>query len=365
MVQDKMASEHANIPVLPDLTDGIQSDGVHNPEAGRTLKSQDGSVYRTLEDLRERGWNNPAADRIFESRRRNGDSASVNSTRSKDRETAAFFYSHMQVIGKELNDATAAFGIRLDAPHDEVRILDFCMAPGGFLRFAKDINPTSSVTASSLPIASGGHDVFIELDSSIELKFLDITMLASDMGAEHIPDDHADRQNFFPKQLPDGRLFDLILCDGQVLRTHERAPYREKEREARRLTSTQLALGLEHVKAGGTMIVLLHRLESCDTVELLQKFATFSTVRLFKPKSGHATRSSFYMIATNIQSGDPKVALAVQYWKHIWNVATFGTVEDFEKIISMDKGAAEKLLDESGSELIQLGTESPSALGDG
>lgn len=70
-----MASEQANLPVLPDLTVGMQSDSVGNPETGRVLESQDGSgsdheltakqviksymmskveVYRTLEDLRER-----------------------------------------------------------------------------------------------------------------------------------------------------------------------------------------------------------------------------------------------------------------------------------------------------------------------
>ena len=50
--------------------------------------------------------------------------------------------------------------------------------------------------------------------------------------------------------------FDLVICDGQVLRTHARAGYKEA-REARKLIVTQLALGSEHVRQGETMVVLL------------------------------------------------------------------------------------------------------------
>lgn len=115
-----------------------------------------------------------------------------------------------------------------------------------------------------------------------------------------IPKDHPDQLNFLPKGFGDGRLFDTVICDGQVLRTHTRASYREN-REARRLTVTQLALGLENIKPGGTMIVLLHKVEAMDTVELLYQLNRFSTVRLFKPATSHAKRSSFYMVASDIQ----------------------------------------------------------------
>jgi len=60
-------------------------------------------------------------------------------------------------------------------------------------------------------------------------------------------------------------------------------------REARRLAVTQLAIGLEHVKIGGTMVVLLHKVEATDTVSLLYRFSKFSSVKLFKP----TVKSSF------------------------------------------------------------------------
>jgi hypothetical protein len=136
----------------------------------------------------------------------------------------------------------------------------------------------------------------------VALEFLDITMLAADMGAVVIPADHPDANNMLPRRFDPFQLFNLVLCDGQVLRTHTRAAYREK-REARRLTTTQLAISLEHVKFGGSMIVLLHKVEAVDTVSLLYMFSKFSSAKLFKPTKHHAKRSSFYMITTDIQSG--------------------------------------------------------------
>jgi hypothetical protein len=72
-------------------------------------------------------------------------------------------------------------------------------------------------------------------DPNVTLEFLDVTMLAGDMGVMEIPADYPDAKHFLSQQFNPGQLFDLILCDGQVLRTHIRAVYREM-REACRLT---------------------------------------------------------------------------------------------------------------------------------
>ncbi|KAK7404172.1 hypothetical protein QQX98_010046 [Neonectria punicea] len=235
-------------------------------------------------------------------------------------------------------------------------ILDMCMAPGGFLATALSLNPGSRALAFSLPASMGGHHVFLPRNPKVEKKFLDITMLATDMGVQDMPMGHPDAPNFLPQHLKPGQHFDLIICDGQVLRTHPRASYREK-REARRLVTTQLALGLEHVKEGGTMIVLFHKVEAWDTVTILRRFHQFASVRLFKPKSGHATRSSFYMIATGIQSQHLEVAAAVVQWKNIWRAATFGSDEEYERTLREGEPDAHELLQEFGSQLVVLGKE--------
>jgi len=197
--------------------------------------------------------------------------------------------------------------------------------------------------------------VLLPRDPNVTLKFLDVTMLAADMGVIDIPAEHPEAKNLLPQQFNPGQLFDLVLCDGQVLRTHVRAAHREM-REARRLIVTQLAIGLEHVKVGGTMIVLLHKVEAWDTVSLLYRFNKFSLVKLFKPTRHHAKRSSFYMIATNIQSQHCEAVLAVEGWKREWKVATFGTDEEYKKAL---RGACldTEVLGEFGSELVRLGRE--------
>lgn len=136
-------------------------------------------------------------------------------------------------------------------------------------------------------------------------------MLAADMGVMEIPPEHQDTTNFLPRQFAPEDQFNLVFCNGQVLRTHIRASYRE-HREARRLISTQLALGLEHLMPGGKMVVLLHRVEAWDTVLCLRPFSRFAMVRLFKPSAGHEKRSSFYLNAGGVQSGHPEAVLAVE-----------------------------------------------------
>lgn len=238
----------------------------------------------------------------------------------------------------------------------QAMVLDMCMAPGGFLETALDQNLGSRSVAFSLPVNSGGHEVRLRSDlmNRVEVKFLDITMLAADMGVEQIPLDHPEAGLFLPRQLEPDQMFDLILCDGQVLRTHSRAPYREP-REARRLTSVQLALGLEHMRSGGTMIVLLHKAEAWDTMCLLRRFLKFSCVRLFKPCSGHSKRSSFYMVATNVRSRKPEALQAIARWKKLWRMATFGSDDEYLEVVHDQEVKAEELLAELGPELVKMG----------
>lgn len=263
----------------------------------------------------------------------------------------------MKRIGLELQSATNAFDIATTSP-GLPEILDMCMAPGGFLATALSFNPGARSLAFSLPQSEGGHKALLPRHPDVELRFLDITMLPADMGASEIPQDHVDAGKFFPRQFDPNRLFDLVLCDGQVLRTNapSRAAYREK-REARRLTIVQLALGLQHVRPGGTMLILLHKLEAWDTLSLVYKFTKFSSVRLFKPEAGHAKRSSFYLVASDVQSQHSEAVLAIERWKTIWRSATFGNDEEYWGELRKGEQSVAEVLREFGPELIRLGRE--------
>lgn len=258
----------------------------------------------------------------------------------------------MQRIGEELHYATLGFATRT-FPGD---ILDMCAAPGGFLAIAMKVNPDSEVVAFSLPPSDGGYNVLLTGDKNQCVKFLDITMLAADMGVTEIPEKHPDAGKFLPRQIRETQLFDLVLCDGQVLRTHApaRASYRET-REPARLNVTQLALGLEHIRPGGTMIVLFHNVECWDTLCFLRRFSKFSSVQLYKPTAGHTIRSTFYMVATDIKSQDPEAILAIENWKAVWRAATFGTDEDFAEALRKGEQNVEEVLEEFGSVLVKHG----------
>jgi 23S rRNA U2552 (ribose-2'-O)-methylase RlmE/FtsJ len=232
------------------------------------------------------------------------------------------------------------------------------MAPGGFLKTVMALNPSATAMAFTLPRENGGHQVFLSPSSRVCIDYLDITMMAKDMGFDVIPDDHADKNNFISQQkVPAGRLFDLVLCDGQVLRTHTRANYRE-DREPRRLFTTQLVIGLEHLRPGGTMVVLLHMFDSWHTIQFLWTFQKFAQVQAFKPQTSHKTRSSFYMIAKNIQSHHPEAIRAVARWKSDWEIATFGNDEQFKsEVIMKDEIGVEEFLEEFGPAIVDMGAE--------
>ncbi|KAM4063759.1 ftsJ-like methyltransferase [Hirsutella rhossiliensis] len=321
-----------------------------NGQIIRAYLMENVAEFRELSDIRKKGWSNPQGDKYFERQRQAAD--------KPNEKTSKFFHTLMLKIGREFHRSTKAFTARKGLPGsgEQTTVLDMCMAPGGFLEMALDRNPGSRAVAFSLPVDNGGHEVRMrsELMDRVEAKFLDITMLAADMGVDQIPQDHPEAGAFLPRQLEPGQMFDLIFCDGQVLRTHARAPYREP-REARRLTSTQLALGLEHMRFGGTMIVLLHRAEGWNTVCLLQRFCQFSRVRLFKPWAGHAKRSSFYLVATDVRSRKPEALEAIAWWKRVWRVATFGSDDEYANVLNGEDVKAEELLAEFGPELVRMG----------
>lgn len=259
----------------------------------------------------------------------------------------------MDTIGREIDNATNAFKVqRVDSTSPA--ILDMCMAPGAFLEIALKRNPDAHALAFSLPVSCGGYRSRLASGLNAKRVFLDVTMLAADMDMDQIPEGHEDVENFLPRQLEEGRLFDLVICDGQVLRRHSRAPYRES-RETRRLATAQLALGLQHLRPGGTMIVLLHRIEAWNTVRLIWMFHKISSVRLFKPEKCHAKRSSFYMVATNVESQTPVAVEAIKQWKRIWRIATFASDEEYDKVILDEDSSVETLVEDFGPELVKLG----------
>ncbi|KAL3438412.1 hypothetical protein BDV09DRAFT_182693 [Aspergillus tetrazonus] len=313
--------------------------------------------FQRLYELRKKGWGVPAGDTFFAKQRRTSDKAHA--------KTVAHFYKMMQDIATDMNRLTGIFDIKPSASDigNRPALLDLCMAPGGFLATALKINPTAQALTFTLPKSEGGHEVARELRKhpNVTANFLDITMLATDMGnpAAEFPPSHPDFARFLPAHFNAEQGFDLALCDGQVLRTQARAAYREK-REATRLTLTQLILSLEHLRSGGTMIVLLHKIEAPNAVQLLYEFEKFSTVRVYKHAHYHAKRSSFYMLASDVKKDSKEAREVLERWKRVWRAATLdvdGDEEMFRQALEEGAPRVEDILEGFGERLVSLGRD--------
>jgi peptidoglycan/xylan/chitin deacetylase (PgdA/CDA1 family) len=101
--------------------------------------------------------------------------------------------------------------------------------------------------------------------------------------------------------------------------------------------------------------MLLHKIEALDTVELLYRFSRFSDIQVFKPAKKHAIRSTFYLIAKNVEPNAEAARQAVEAWKEAWWNATFGGVEGVgASKIDIKDDYAQSVIDNFGDELARL-----------
>lgn len=267
------------------------------------------------------------------------------------------FFHVMRDIAADINNATQfisdlevhrSIGHRAPPP----KVLDLCMAPGGFTeQVRQSVSPLAVFNGITLPLSLGGHDLLLENSTRLKVEFLDITMLAGEMGFEmaDIAMGHPDYDLFRFDRPFFNQKYDLILCDGKVLRTHKRQEYREKT-EGFRLRFSQLVFALHRIKAGGSFVMLFHKVDSPHTLNLIYKFHKFSaSVKLFKPSKYHAMRSSFYLVAKGVNPHSVDALQAIDEWKQVWASCT---LRGEEPVIAADK--VQIILDEFGEKYIEM-----------
>lgn len=229
----------------------------------------------------------------------------------------------MKRIAVELDEHTRAFTIKAKQP----AALDFCMAPGGFVYQVIRQSPNCRVDSFRLPPAEGGHDVLVAhepRDPRVRVCFTDIIIFAHQFGIDTVAEGHPEYPSLLQRWPYEPRKYDLVLCDGQVLRPHAETLSTERKRcEATRLTNTQLFLGLKMIKPGGTMAVLLHKAHAIRCFRLIHTFHQFSQVQLYKPSRSHRARSSFYMVAKDVRSDSAQALSAMESYRVSWLENTF------------------------------------------
>lgn len=242
------------------------------------------------------------------------------------------FYEMMIKIAHEMQQKVDVFSsISSDATHPKV--LDICMAPGGYATATIKHNPAAEVFSVTLPEHEGGHQILVEDSVRAQLKtimFQDITFfLPPNTTDDQIKQlqSHPDKHLFLRDQPFDILHFDLIFCDGQTLRTHHRKEYRNiGNREPLRLILSQLIMALNSVKEGGTLVIKMHNLDEWETVDLVYNLSRFSLIQAFKPERIHGHKGSFYLICKEVKRVPALQELQARFIKEWWTLC-FGTLE--------------------------------------
>lgn len=175
---------------------------------------------------------------------------------------------------------------------------------------------------------SGGYEVMAK-NICQNIIYEDITMYLMRMALQDsIPTAHPDSRSFELCQLFLDNRYDIAICGAAVGRYHPRESYRS-DCESQRLMVSQLVFAMHRLKPGGSIVLLLHRIESWDTVCILHAFNEFSDIQLYKHRKAHAIKSSFYLVAKRVNMEHHTARGSMGYWKSLWRYLTF---EHFKEI---------------------------------
>ncbi|KAF6218790.1 hypothetical protein HO133_005333 [Letharia lupina] len=311
-------------------------------------------TYRSLREISTIVWSDSRATAYFARERGSADNPGDEGRRKH--------YNLMRGIGDEMQRETGV--LELQRPRPEV--LDLCMAPGGYTASIRKYSRQANVSAITLPEDQGGLKILVPHGNRTQVEVLeaDIIMFAAEFGVVEIPDNHPEASKFSNEKPFQKKLFDLVFCDGHVTRTRNR-PSNCPPTELSRLECSQLVLAMQRIREGGTLIILLHGADVYHSVKLLEIFGHFSHIQVFKPVRGHTRKSSFYLVAKEMQPGRLAARAAVTQWKQNWKDATFpAPAEDeidahneTEALLKQveRKEDSSKLVENFGARLIQLG----------
>ena len=255
------------------------------------------------------------------------------------------------------------------------------MAAGSFAHYFLSQNPRAAIDGLSLPVENGGHAMLLQDadqilglrpgwqgKGTVNITWTDVTLhpLFFPQGKNY-PEEFPDKLAFdnnqplpphlqSPPSKPSDRVYNIVISDGALLRIHKHAQLRHWE--ATRLQVCQLILGLSFVKPGGSMLILLHHLDSWNTATTVYNFSRFATIRLYKPELAYGIRSSFYLIATKVQPELDVCQAWIEELKRAWYTMTFEGEEGLGGLVEAGEGIdVDKMLDGWGGEYIMLGED--------
>ncbi|KAJ7264945.1 hypothetical protein B0H12DRAFT_1230580 [Mycena haematopus] len=265
---------------------------------------------QTLVDLRERGRKDAHDKTSYaEHEKKIAENASARKNR--------YWFSKMKAVFKELDNQTVCIPRR-----GALKFLDLGCVPGGFDSYILAKNSSAQGLGISSEVENGGHRFLLEdrHRSRFKIYYADLTYyrlgpLPASVAPEHkalhsLPFDTVKR-------------FDIVLLDGHQLRKLPSA----RPGDWDRLLVSQIIIGLQAVKKGGTLVIKLVDADQINTAKLLHMFDILSvSLETFKPRSMHATRGTFYAIAKGVNEGRGagRLPALLDAFKELWVDLTIG-----------------------------------------
>jgi 23S rRNA U2552 (ribose-2'-O)-methylase RlmE/FtsJ len=266
-------------------------------------------------------------------------------------------------IGREMDENTSVITLAAADGSQSPRVLDVGIAPGGFAQTVLRKHRDARIRGITLPSEMGGLRIMLpgwRDNLNVRIEFADITMLASEMGrsATSIPTQHPDIAKFSSRRPFQNETFDLVFCGATGAKTQRANASAEhhKSHEWLRLATSQLVFALQRLRNQGSLVLVMHRLESFDTTEVIRTFTKCSNVCLFKSKTKHAITSSFYMVAMEVDTQSEEMQSAVVKWKKQWEDATFKSDEALSTCPRASEDQVREMLAEFGPQLIDFAT---------
>jgi len=303
-------------------------------QLAKALVDNGSDVLKELLELQNKGWNDESAEQRFQKQRQTSDNASFELTR---------------IWFRRMKDLLWEIDTNLKCIPGEVSIdfLDLGCCPGGFSSYILDKNPNANGTGVSLPVADGGHEFSLDEHHRSRFHLFNANLTYYQLGPTVIDNG---RLQSLPFDIIGGS-FDVVLLDGHQLRTQVSTLPWDNDR----LLISQLILGMQSVKIGGTIIMKLPLPHKPVSARILHLFDTtsFRTLR-WKPNIMHANRGTFYAVAKGVGSGQGghKIPIILEALKTLWVSLTFGgeeglgrymVPEDLDFLISMDDLVSHRL----------------------
>lgn len=180
--------------------------------------------------------------------------------------------------------------------------------PGGFSAHILQKDSTASGVGISLPTKQGGYELALKGPLKTRFRFheVDITHFKLGGGEIEYQSNDVSLVNQFvdlPGDVLADKRFDLVILGATVLYTTTS----DNRCDIDRLLISQLIIGLQFVRSGGTLMVLLTHLERIMTAKVLYMLETISTqLSTWKPRRMHSKKPTFYAVAKGVGRGRPQ-----------------------------------------------------------